>query len=261
MFDFHIHSRVSFDGKDAPEQMLRAAEQAGLREICFTDHLDYDPMGKEQALAFRTEDYNSAYDRLSSDKLKLRLGMEFGMTRDNVAQLRQDLRRRPFDFVIGSVHFVHGLDVYYAPFWEGKTVEQAERNYLEETLACVRAHEEFDVLGHLTYLAKAWSNPVKRPVEYELHRELADEILRILAEKGKGLEINTGGMDSFGAFLPHAPYLRRFRELGGQIVTVGSDAHGADRVRQYCRQACALAQEIFGWVCTFEARKPVFHKL
>ncbi len=261
MFDFHMHSVISFDGKDLPDAMLRAAEERGLKEICFTDHLDYDPLATEQTMVFSTEDYNAAYDALDSTVLKLRRGMEFGMTPDNAEQFKQDLKRRPFDFVLGSVHFAENLDVYFKPYWQGKTVLQGERRYLEETLACVKAHDGFDVLGHLTYIAKAWENPVHRPVAYDDHRELLDEILKELVRKGKGLEINTSGIDRCGAFLPHKEYLCRFKELGGEIVTVGSDAHGSDRVGQYCGEACRLLKELFGYVCTFEERKPIFHKL
>ena len=117
------------------------------------------------------------------------------------------------------------------------------------------------MLGHLTYISKSWSNPSKRPVPYGEYRELVDEILRTLADKGKGMEINTSGMDKCGDYLPPVEYLRRFKELGGQIVTVGSDAHGASRVGQYSREAALLVQEIFGHVCTFEAGQPIFHKL
>ena len=261
MFDFHIHSTVSFDGKGSPVDMLRAAEAAGLREICFTDHLDYDPRAAEQTFCFETRDYNGAYDGLTSDRVVIRRGMEFGMLPDNAQQLAEDLKRRPFDFVIGSVHFVEGWDIYYPPFWGGKTMEQAERCYLEHILDCVRAHDGFDVLGHLTYISKTWSNPTHRPVEYALYAELVDEIFRELIRKDKGIEVNTSGVDSCGMTLPQEVYLRRFHELGGRIVTVGSDAHAPDRVGQYCEETCRLVAEIFGYVCTFENRVPVFHKL
>jgi len=125
----------------------------------------------------------------------------------------------------------------------------------------VQAHDEFDVLGHLTFLSKAWANPTKRPIRYDDHREIADEIMKELVRKGKGLEINTSGFDPCGVYLPSADYLHRFKELGGEIVTVGSDAHNPERVGQYCMDACGLACEIFGHVCTFEDRKPIFHKL
>ena len=240
MYDYHIHSRVSFDGHDTGEALARAALDAGLEEICFTDHIDYDPMGTMGNMAFNTEEYNAEYDQLSLPGLKIRRGMEFGMTRDNVSQFRKELNRRHFDFVLGPIHFVDGLDVYMPPFWEGKTVFEAERRCLEETLACVKIHTDYDVLAHLTYIGKTMAHPAPRPVPYEEHREIIDEILKTLAENGKGLELNTSGLDRCGGFLPTADYFRRFRELGGEIGTVGADAHRTDRGRQYSREACEL---------------------
>ena len=261
MFDCHMHSQVSFDGHDTGLDLALAAKAAGLQEICFTDHLDYDPLGKMGVLAFDTQVYNREYDQLEVPGLRIRRGMEFGMTADNQAQFRQDLARRPFDFVLGSVHFVDDLDVYYPEYWEGKTIFQAERRYLEATLDCVVAQDDFDVLAHLTYIAKTHCHPAPRPVAYTDHRELMDEILRVLARKGKGLEMNTSGVDRCGDFLPTADLFRRFKELGGQIVTVGSDAHRCSRVGQYCSDACGILKDIFGHVCTFENREPIFHKL
>ncbi|MDO5401078.1 MAG: histidinol-phosphatase HisJ family protein [Eubacteriales bacterium] len=261
MFDFHMHSRVSFDGHDRGEDMAKAAAAAGLKEVCFTDHVDYDPAGKIPGMAFDTAAYNREYDGLDVPGLFIRRGMEFGLTPDNREDLRRDLQRRPFDFVLGSIHFVDGLDVYFEDFWRGKTVFQAERRCLEETLACLQVHDDFDVLAHLTYISKTRCHPAPRPVPFEDHRELIDEILRLTAAKGKGLELNTSGMDRCGGFLPTADYFRRFRELGGEIVTVGSDAHNTGRVGQYTREACGLLGEIFGYVCTFAERKPIFHKI
>ena len=261
MFDYHMHTIVSFDGHDRGLQMAQAAKAAGLKEICFTDHLDYDPLGKMGVLAFDTAAYNAEYDALEVPGLKIRRGMEFGMTVDNREQFKTDLQRRHFDFVLGSIHFVDDLDVYFPEFWEEKTLAEAERRFLETTLDCVRLHDDFDVLAHLTYIAKATANPAPRPVPFGEHRELIDEILKTVALKGKGLEINTSGVDRCGGFLPTADYFRRFRELGGEIVTIGSDAHTAARVGQYSFEACRILKDIFGYVCTFEDRKPVFHKL
>lgn len=261
MFDFHMHSRVSFDGHDRGEDMARAALAAGLREICFTDHLDYDPAGRIPSMAFDTERYSREYDDLELPGLTIRRGMEFGLTPDNQEVLKKDLKRRPFDFVLGSIHFVDGLDVYFEDFWKGKSVFEAERRCLEETLECVRVHDDFDVLAHLTYIGKARCHPAPRPVPFDEHREIIDEILRLTAAKGKGLELNTSGMDRCGGFLPTADMFRRFKELGGEIVTVGSDAHTASRVGQYSREACEILKDIFGYVCTFADRKPIFNKL
>lgn len=261
MFDFHMHSRVSFDGHDTGLTLAEAALAKGLKEICFTDHLDYDPLEQMGCMAFDTAAYNAEYDHLDLPGLTIRLGLEFGMTPDNMAQFKKDLQRRPFDFVLGSIHFVDDLDVYFEPWWRGKTVFQAEHRFLEATLECVQLHDDFDVLAHLTYISKTHCHPAPRPLPYAEHREITDEILRILATKGKGLEMNSSGVDRCGGFLPTADFFRRFKELGGEIVTIGSDTHRADRVGQYSFEACEILKDIFGYVCTFENRKPVFHKL
>ena len=258
MFDYHMHSRVSFDARDTGLDMARACAGRGLKEVCFTDHIDYTP---EMDMVFDTAVYNAAYDRLEVPGLLIRRGMEFGMTADNRDQFRKDLQRRPFDFVLGSIHFVDDLDVYFEEYWSDKTIFQAERRYLEATLECVQLHDDFDVLAHLTYIAKTHAHPAPRVVPYAEHREIIDEILRQLALRGKGLEMNTSGVDRCGGFLPTADYFRRFKELGGEIVTVGSDAHNCQRVGQYTFEACRMLGEIFGYVCTFENRKPIFHKL
>lgn len=261
MFDFHMHSKVSFDGKDTPIQMALAAKAAGLRHICFTEHLDYDPRAVMQNLAFDTQVYNDAFRDLEVPGLEIGLGVEFGMLPDNRETLKQDLQRRHFDFVIGSVHFAGGEDAYFPEYWAGRTQEQAERHILEETLACVRNHDDFDVLGHLTYICKTKSNPLKRPIALADYQDVVDEIFKVLIAKGKGLEVNTGAVDICGAYLPEREYLKRFKELGGSIVTVGSDAHDCTRVGQYCFEAAEAVQEIFGYVCTFRDRKAVFHRM
>lgn len=261
MFDFHMHSVVSFDGHDTPEAMARAAAAAGLKEICFTDHVDDDPKGIVTDQRFDVAAYGAAYDGLEVPGLTIRRGLEFGMLPDNQATIKDYLARRRFDFVLGSVHYADGVDVYYPPYWEGKTLFEGERKYLEDTLLCVQAHEDFDVLAHLTYISKARHNPAHTPVELAQHREIVDEILKVLAGKGKGMELNTSGVDRCGDFLPPPEYLRRFKVLGGEIVTIGSDAHTAGRVGQYTDRALAILGEIFGYVCTFESRQPRFHKI
>lgn len=257
MFDYHMHTTVSFDGKDDAKAMLAAAEAKGLKEICFTDHIDYTP---EMDMVFDTAVYKAAYDNLRSDKLLIRRGMEFGLEPGNQEQLKKDLKRYDFDFVIGSVHLVDGLDVYLEPYWEGKTYAQAIQIFLEQTLRCVQVHEDYDVLGHLTFIAKARANPKRELISYEAHRELFDEILRQLVRHDKGLEVNTSGVDLCGGTLPTLDFVRRFHELGGRIVTVGSDAHNTARVGQYSHQVVQELKEIFGYVCTFEKRQPIFHK-
>jgi len=260
MFDFHMHSRVSFDGHDTGIALARAAKDAGLKEVCFTDHMDYEPGAAVQTMLFDPDAYRGEYENLEVPGLKIRRGMEFGMTPDNASVFREDVRKYPYDFVLGSVHFVGPDDVYFASYWEGKTVFEAERRFLEETLACVQAHDSFDVLAHLNFLSKAPAHHAPRPLPYGEHREILDAILETLARKDKGMEMNTSGVDRGAGFLPERDFFQRFKELGGKIVTVGSDAHRCDRVGQYTGQAVQLLKDIFGYVCTFENREPIFHR-
>ncbi|MBR7178925.1 MAG: histidinol-phosphatase HisJ family protein [Oscillospiraceae bacterium] len=257
MYDYHMHSRVSFDAKDSGLAMALAAKERGLREICFTDHIDYTP---EMDMVFDTAVYNGEYDCLDVPGLLIRRGMEFGLTPDNADQLKIDLNRRHFDFVLGSVHLVDGVDVYLEPYWADKSYDEAIRRYLETTLEAVRAHEGYDVLGHLTFISKCSGNPRKELLRYADHKSIMDEILRQLVKGEKGMELNTSGIDRCGGPLPTLDIFRRFHELGGRIVTVGSDAHDTSRVGQYTHEMTAELKKIFGYVCTFEDRKPLFHR-
>ena len=261
MFDYHMHSHVSFDGHDSGLAMALAAKAAGLKEICFTDHIDHDFDAEGHSMVFDPMVYAAEYDNLEVDGLKIRRGVEYGLKPYNRDTMQKDLQLRNFDFVLGSVHFVNELDIYYPEFWRDKTVEQAVHEFLEETLLCVQHHDDYDVLGHLSYICKARAHPDPKPLYLKDHREIVDEILKILVQKGKGMEINTSGVDRCGDFLPGEEFFRRFKELGGEIVTIGSDAHNTQRVGQYSDRACQMMKDIFGYVCTFDGRKPIFHKL
>ena len=257
MYDYHMHSTVSFDARDTGLAMAQACAARGLKEICFTDHIDYTP---EMDMVFDTAVYNAAYDRLEVPGLLIRKGLEFGLTPDNAAQLKKDLNRRHFDFVLGSVHLVDGVDVYLEPYWADKSYEEAIRLHLETTLQCVRAHEDYDVLGHLTYISKCGGNPRKELLRYADHKSILDEIMTELVKREKGMELNTSGIDRCGGSLPTLDIFRRFYDLGGRIVTVGSDAHDTARAGQYTHEMTAELKKIFGYVCTFEDRKPIFHR-
>ncbi|MBE6618457.1 MAG: histidinol-phosphatase HisJ family protein [Ruminococcaceae bacterium] len=266
MYDYHMHSCVSFDSEATPEEMVRAAESAGLSEICFTDHYDFNDLTGEAAYPFTIENYRIAYEKLRSDKIKIRRGVEFGLTPKNQAELSRLLGSYSFDFVIGSIHYVHGSDPYYPEFWSGlDSADKAFEKYLLHILDCVSAHSDFDVLGHLNYVCRYVSRSPhgldKKYLNYGDFSDICDEIFKALIKKGKGLEINTSGYDDYGEFIPSIAFIKRFRELGGEIITVGSDAHFPSRVGERITEATEIAKDIFGYVCTFENRKPIFHKL
>lgn len=261
MFDYHLHSAVSYDGTGAPAEMLAAARQAGLKEICFTDHLDYLHRLPREETTFTPEAYRNAYDSLSAPDLLIRRGVELGFTPWNKEEIIEDLAKYPYDFVIGSVHSIDDDDPYLPPYWVGRDPLAAEKRYFDEVLACVELHDDFDVLGHLTYITKCKAHPCPRVIPLDEYRSLITQIMTVLIKKGKGIEVNTSAIDRFDAFLPDREYLQLFHDLGGRIVTVGSDAHNAKRVGQHTARALALIKDIFGHVCTFEGRNPIFHNL
>lgn len=257
MFDFHLHSSLSFDSECDALSMLKKAETLGLHEICFTDHYDNNPNPEREQNIFTNEEYSYAYDRINSDKLKVRLGVEVGLLDDNKDELENLLTSRNFDFVIGSVHFANEFDPYDDEFWYNRTAEEAVREYFQKALERVKIHDNFDVLGHLNYVCKY----AKETIGCEKYFDLTDEIMKILIAKGKGLEINTSGMHKIGDFLPSRTYISRFKELGGEIVTVGSDSHNDKNLGAHIPEAIETLKDIFGYVCTFEQRKPIFHKI
>ena len=261
MFDYHMHSRVSFDSKEDPANIIKAAEKMCLREICFTDHTDYFANVDEQKWVFDQQVYSDNYDHLSHPTIKIRRGMEFGLKPYNADQLAVDAKKRDYDFILGSVHLVNEVDVYEPSYWQTITVPEAEIAYLEETLKCVQHHDGYDVLGHLTYLSKCRGHHTHKPIELNRYRDIVEEIFKNIISRGKGIEVNTSGWDRCGDYLPGMDYVRLYKELGGEIVTIGSDAHTADRVGQYSYEVAAQLKEIMGHVCTFEGRKPIFHKL
>lgn len=261
MFDYHMHSRVSFDSKEDPANIIKAAEKMCLREICFTDHTDYFANVDEQKWVFDQQVYSDNYDHLSHPTIKIRRGMEFGLKPYNADQLAVDAKKRDYDFILGSVHLVNEVDVYEPSYWQTITVPEAEIAYLEETLKCVQHHDGYDVLGHLTYLSKCRGHHTHKPIELNRYRDIVEEIFKNIISRGKGIEVNTSGWDRCGDYLPGMDYVRLYKELGGEIITIGSDAHTADRVGQYSYEVAAQLKEIMGHVCTFEGRKPIFHKL
>lgn len=262
MYDYHTHSSVSFDSNASALKMAQKAKEIGLKEICFTDHYDYLFNPNDNHYLFTKEEYSSAYDNLFVDGIKIKKGVEFGLTPWDAPNLEELINNFDFDFIIGSVHYLESGDPYTEEkFWNARSTKESFRDYLEGVYNCVKVHNNFSVLGHLTYVSKCKLNPTKEPVLYKDFTDISDEIMKELAFKGIGLEVNTSGVDAVGKFLPDRDFLIRFKELGGEIITVGTDSHDENRIGQYVPQALEMIKDVFGYVCTFEKRKPIFNKL
>ena len=263
MFDYHIHTDISFDSTARPKEIAEAAIRQGLEEICFTNHHDYCPPGQPQTPAPDMDRYQREFAELAGRHLPIRLkfGIEIGTTAETWQPFDAFVRQYDFDFVIFSQHCVGEMDPYYPPFFEKWTRAEAYRAYLEETIRTLERFVNFDVLGHIGYVSKYCPDPDRR-MRYSEFPELFDRLLGRIIDLGKGIELNTSSFESTGDFQPAREILCRYRELGGEIVTLGSDAHTPDRVGYMFREAlAALKGAGFSHLCTFTGRVPTFHKI
>ena len=255
--DCHLHTCFSDDSDTPPEDMAERAIALGMKSICITDHYDMDFPGGEYVLD--TEKYQAELARLKQQyegRLEIRTGVELGLQPHLQEKLRQYLENYAFDYVIGSVHLVKGQDPYDRELLD-MTDEEMYREYFRFTLENVESMEGFHSLGHLDYAVR-YGYDRGRGYSYGKYAELIDEILKTLIRKDIALEVNTGGLRyGLGFPNPHPDVLKRYRELGGEMVTLGSDAHVPSGMGYGFTEAARLLKEAgFGSVTEFRRGRP-----
>lgn len=265
--DSHIHTERSFDGEATLKQMADRAAELGLDEIAVTDHRDYKwDTGEDYACAIDFTEYVKNFQRARerTKKIRLTLGIEIGMM-PAVGGVNEKLNalvaEHPFDFVIGSSHDCCGHSLYEGDFFDGKDKRAAYLDYFAEVLQNIKA-VDFDVYGHLDYITR-YARYEDNALDYIYYADVVDEILRELITRGKGLEINTSGYRyGLNTLHPQTAILKRYRELGGEIITVGSDAHSPRFIAEHFDLAeTALKEAGFTAYAVFRQRKPEFMKL
>ena len=268
--DYHIHSSCSFDGKYTMAEMVRAAIETGADEICFTDHVE--PL-EETKLRDLTPEHDWAkhvaqYEEtkaIAEGRIKVRLGAELGEVTAVDTAISDHLLETapPLDFTIGSVHgFMENgavMDLCWLTERDEALWDTAIRLYLAEVRKLID-WGKFDVLGHLTLpLRYARERCGMKDLSFAPYRDEVADILKKLIGKGLGIELNT---NRGGEPLPDEPWLRLYRDLGGELITMGSDAHTPNYIgcvmeaRQELLKNCG-----FRYFTTFAERKPIFHKL
>ncbi len=260
--DFHLHTEISSDCSTPVNDQIDRAISLDMKEICITDHHDYDTQGPGCGFMLDPDEYMRALEAARQEyegTIVVNRGIELGL-QNHVADALNDIADDyPFDFIIGSSHFVDGYDPYYPEYFEGKTEREAYEHYFEVTLERVKRLSCFDVLGHLDYVVRYGPNQ-NRYYSYEAYRDSIDPILKTLIEKGKGLECNTGGLKyGLGHPNPTEDVLKRYRELGGEIITVGSDAHVPGNIGYAFDIIPDMLKDCgFKYYTVFHERKPVF---
>lgn len=265
--DYHTHTQFSPDAESSMADMARAAIKAGLDEICFTDHVE--PLtwgGLEKRGPYDwprlTGDFRAAQEAVG-DQIQLRLGVELGDAQWAPAHLETLLIGAPdFDFIIGSIHILsrkyQGEDLYTFSPADETAAQTSLEDYLEEVLELARLGG-FDVLGHLTLPLRYLNEMRGFHVSFDPFEEEIRAILKTLIEGGRGIEVN---VNRGNTPLPDGKWLKIYRELGGEIITLGTDAHRPSDVGRSIRERQTLLRDCgFTRFCTFEKRKPIWHEL
>lgn len=262
--DTHLHTEFSGDSITSVKAQIQQAVSLGMKSICITDHHDHDvisdtdfELNLDAYLPFLTQ-----MQKTYADKIRIDIGIELGLQLHIKEYLEKLTKTYTFDYVLGSCHFIDGLDPYFPSYFEGRTEEEGYRRYFEVTLNRVKHMDCFDCLGHLDYVVRYGPNKNQNYC-YTDYQEVIDEILKTLIAKEKGLECNTGGYKyGLGHPNPCEDILIRYRKLGGEIITIGSDAHAPEHVGYDFQRAGEVLKECgFRYYTVFRQRKPVFQKL
>lgn len=268
--DCHLHSSHSKDSDTPMRDMVEKAISLGYTEMCFTEHMDFDfiymPDEEPGSWEVNTDAYLYDLLRLRSEyegKIKILFGIELGMqttcSRKNLIYCKQ----HEFDFIIASSHLCNGKDPYIKEsFFDGRDEKDAYHEYFRYICDCIKGFQNFDVYGHLDYVLRYGPEKNKNFTIAEYGDDI-DNILNLLIENGKGIEANTSGY-AYGMGAPHPcrEILQRYRDLGGEIITIGSDAHDCEHMGQHFNEVTELLKDIgFKYYCIFENRYPEYRRL
>ncbi len=224
--DHHVHTSFSPDSQASIEKYLVRAKELGLESVIFTDHTDMGAIEVEFQKHIDYGDYMSLMKRYEEEyEIDIKLGIEIGYEKSHKDQINDLLDKYPFDFVIASIHYGDGKDFYLGDFYEGKSQREAYMRYFEILLEMVENFSNFDVVGHLDHIIR-YGDYKDKTYAYEDYQEILDKILKTIIEKSKGIEVNTSGLrGELETTYPSQEVLKRYRQLGGRIITLGSDTH------------------------------------
>jgi len=265
-FDYHLHSQFSADSEMTMEELCQTAVQKGLKEIAITDHHDIDYQDNTIEFLIDKEKYLKAIEKMQKKyegKLIIRKGIEMGLQSHILTECDQYLKD-DFDFVIASFHTAEKNDLYNGDFFSGYSQWEAYIQYLKTVLKVVKEYDNYNVIGHLDIIRR-YGDFEKKPdlLENEQAENLIKEILKTIIKKNKGLEVNTSGYRLDGQNpLPSFEILKLYHQLGGEILTLGSNSHKTEDIAQKFDYTISQLRKIgFEKLTTFNKMKAEFHEL
>ncbi len=273
--DYHVHTEFSDDSVYPMEQVIKDAIAMKMNEICFTDHVDYgikEDWDCGHPIAYRGEeplanvDYPRYFAKIEElrhiygERIAIKAGLEFGMQMHTIPQYRDLVEKYPLDFTILSVHQVDDQEFWTQDFQRNRSQKEYNERYYGEMFDLVKSCKDYSVLGHMDLIVRYDEKGV---YPFEKIEEVVSEILKTVIADGKGIELNTsyrryGLKDT----TPSMAILKRYRQLGGEIITIGSDSHAPAHLGAGIEEAKRILGGLgFRFFCTYEKGEPVYHSL
>lgn len=284
--DYHLHCEFSDDSEETMENQIKQALKLGLNEMCFTDHVDYGikkdwdapdgityrdgiEHGVHVHLPLANVNYPKYFALLNEMKTKyenqitIKKGLEFGIQSITVSDYKKlfDKYKDELDFVLFSMHQVNNLEFWNQDFQKGKTQKEYNDEYYNEIYKTMKLFKNYSCLAHLDLLSRYDENGI---YPFEKEKEMIAEILKLAIYDKKGIEINTSSWHyGLKDTQPSRAILKLYKDLGGTIITVGSDAHKTEFLADHIKDAYKILKEEIGFneICTFDHMRPTFHQL
>lgn len=279
LIDCHTHTRFSVDSEEDEFKMIDRAIALGLRAYAVTDHCEVNRWFPKEYYGDTKiypyfdfgSDYENSVARITelkerySGSIELICGVELGQAHQDTDIAQKVLDDERVDFIIGSVHQLRGMDDFafidYTQLGTDELYALIERYFTEVYELC--RWGGFDVLGHLTYLLRYINGKYGCGADISRYDDIIAESFRELIARDKGIEINTSGIrQGAGETFPTLKYVRLFKDLGGKLISLGSDAHEAERVGSGIAQGAEIAREAgFDRIAYFIKHQPRFIQL
>lgn len=247
MKEFHCHSFFSVDSEEEPRKICETAIARGITHLTITDHIDHYPVPSPNVFTFDPDDYFALWKDLQkeyADDLNLQIGVEVGLQPTMCEENDRFVDSYPFDFVIGSIHAVEGKDIFLDKFLKLYPPTEALHRYYDDMYYCVKNTKNFDILGHIDYIDRYFEDKSAIP-DYDQFLPKIKEMLQVLIDTHRGIELNTASLRKGLTYMnPKPSILKAYRDLGGEIISIGADAHFAKDLAANYDDAVKLLQTL-----------------